>query len=141
MKFLGKVAGDFLSGTGRAPGNGNSVVNQRSSVLRSIPSALNSPSRLPSLVSSLTGRLDGVEALALLAGRAAATSCLASTCSIFRAACSLVDWLSETLSSTLSSPSPGLPTVFDPSVSSCTEKKQTQNTALKGKSLSPPSGQ
>lgn len=142
MKFLGKVAGDFLTGTGRAPGDKSSGVNQGGSILRSIPSALNSPSRLPSLVSSLTGRLDGVEVLALLAGRAAAaTSCFASTCSIFTAACSLVDWLSETLSSILSAPSPGPPAVFDPSVSSCTEKKQKQNVAFKGKSLSPPSGQ
>lgn len=141
VKFLGKVAGDFLTGAGRAPGDKSSAVNRRGSVVRSIPSALNSPSRLPSLVSSLTGRLDGVEVLALLAGGAAATSCLASACSVFTAGCSLVDWLSETLSSILSAPSPGPPVVFDPSVGSCTEKKRMQNSAVIAESLSPPGGQ
>lgn len=143
VKFLGKVAGDFLTGTGGVPGqkyHQGETALQAQAELYITALLINSPSRLPSLVSSLTGRLDGVEVLARLGGSGAVTSCFPSTASTFRFTWSSLGPLSEMLSSSPSSLWPGSPTVFESSVISCTEMKRQQRCGLIREPLSPPSG-
>lgn len=106
VKFLGKVAGDFFTGTGGVPGqkyHRGEAAPQARAELYIAALRINSPSRLPSLVSSLTGRLDGVEVLARLGGSGAVVSCFPSAASTFRFAWSSVGSLSEMLSSSPSS--------------------------------------
>lgn len=126
VKFLGRVAGDFLTDTGGEPGRKNhqsEAVLQTTEELHTRALLVNSPSRLPSLVSSLTGRLDGAEVLNCLGGWDALTSCFPSAASTFPIGCSSLGSLSEVLSSSPSSLCPGSPTVFESSVRSCTEMK------------------
>lgn len=142
MKFLGRVAGDFLTETGGEPGRKNP---QRQAGLQTTETAytrallVNSPSRLPSLVSSLTDRLDGVEVLARLGGWDALTSCFPSTASTSPISCSSLGSLSEMFLSCPSSLCPGSPTVFESSVRSCTRMKHQTKAGLIRKSLAPPS--